>query len=79
MTSMENSIQPSVYLQFIPLHTLLGEGKSGSVNSLSHRRCQETGFVIPGTWQGSRAILGESFSCSEEQLTEQFVISTLAA
>lgn len=63
-----------------PAHsTPLGGGESGSVNSLSHRRCQETGFVIPGTWQGPCAILGESSSCSEEQLTEQFVISTLAA
>lgn len=36
-----------------PAHsTLLGGGKSGSGNSLSHRRRQETGFVIPGTWQG---------------------------
>lgn len=64
----------------VPSHsTPLEGGESGSVNSLSHRRCQETGFVILGTWQGSCAILGESSSCSEEQLTEQFVISTVDA
>lgn len=80
-----NRAQPlSVCLSgLVPLHTLSGGGGggqgglSGCANSLSHRCCQGAGGC-------SRDVAGRvrcswQRLCSEEQLTEQFAVSTLAA
>lgn len=79
-----NSKQPSACLSvslcevYAPAYTLGGR-PAWLREQFESQTLLRSRFVILGTRQGGRAIPGGSFSCSKEQLTEQFVVSTLAA
>lgn len=62
---------------YAPAHTL-GGGRSGSANSLSHSRGGEACGLFWGRGREGALFLADPLP-AEEQLTEQFVISTLAA